>query len=143
MRPCHKDLCLMYSLGVDYARLLDFTEQNPTGKLFRRAERAMIYARRLLASWYGYDTRMLMETALRRILKKSIIYCNLVKRLGLESQYCKRYTYYDEVPCELVTEYDVEVAYADIMHMITNYNNETTSEILTNMTKECSTYEVR
>ena len=143
MRPCRKDLCLMYSLGVDYARLLEFTEQNSTGKLFRKAERAMIYARRLLASWYGYDTRMLMETALKRILKKSIIYCNLMKGLGLESEYCRRYTYYDEVPCELTSEYDVEVVYADVMHMITNYNSETISEVLTNMTKECATYEVR
>ena len=143
MRPCQKDLCLIYSLGVDYARLIEFTNQNPTGRLFRIAGRAMAHAKRLLTSWYSYDTGLLTETTLRRILKRSITYCNLMKKLGLESEYCRRYTYYDEVPCDLVSVFTVDIAYADIIHMIANYNNETVSKILTKMTETCSTYEVR
>ena len=103
----------------------------------------MIYARRLTASWYGYDTGVLFERALRRILKWSINYCRIVRRLGLQSEYCRRYTYYDDVPCELVSELDVEIAYSDVLHMIANYSNETVSKLLTKMTRECSTYEVR
>jgi len=128
---------------VDYARLIEFTNQNPTGRLFRRAGRAMIYARRLTASWYGYDTGVLLERALRRILKWSINYCRVMGKLGLQSEYCRRYTYYDEVPCEPVSEYDVEVAYSRIIHMIADYSSETVSKLLTEMTRECSTYEVR
>jgi len=143
MRPCRKDLCLLYSLGVDYAKLMDFTNENPQGILFRRAERAIIYNRRITALWYGYDTGMLIESVLRRILKRSITYCNLMKKLGVESEFCRRFTYYDEVQCENISEYDVDVAYADITHMIADYNNETASEIFTKMIKECSTYEVR
>ena len=103
----------------------------------------MIYARRLSASWYGYDTGVLLERALRRILRWSIYYCNIVAKLGLQSEYCRRYTYYDDVPCEPVSELDVEIAYSRIIHMIANYNSETVSELLTKMTEECSTYEVR
>ena len=128
---------------MDYAKLMDFMSQNSTGKLFRRAGVAMVYARRLLASWYGYDTGVLLERSLRRILKWSINYCRIMKELGLESEYCRRYTVYDEVPCEWVSEYDVEVAYSRIINMIANYNNETVSKLLTKMTEECSTYEVR
>jgi hypothetical protein len=133
----------MYALGVDYARLIEFTNQNPTGKLFRVGARAMVYAKRLLASWYGYDTGVLIERALRTILRWSINYCKLMKRLGLESEYCKRYILYDEVPCELASVFTVDIAYADIIHMIANYNNKTVSKIFTKMAEMCSTYEVR
>ncbi len=143
MRPCQKDLCLIYSLGVDYARLLEFTEQNPTGKLFRRATRAMIYARRLLGSWYGYDTGILREDALRMILRRSVRFCSLVRGLGIESQYCRRYTFYDAVPCKITLVYNVDEAYGIIMHMIANYNAETVSDVMTRMTKSCEGYEVR
>jgi hypothetical protein len=128
---------------VDYARLINFTNQNFQGRLFRAGARAMAYAKRLLASWYGYDTGILTETALRRILKRSIIYCNIMKRLNVESEYCRRYTYYDEVPCDLVSVFTVDIAYSDIIHMIANYNSETVSKILTKMTEVCSTYEVK
>ena len=143
MRPCQKDLCLMYSLGADYARLIEFTEQNPTGKLFRRATRAMIYARRLLASWYGYDTGILREDALRIILRRSVRFCNLTRSLGIESQYCRRYTYYDAVPCKITLVYNVDEAYGTIIHMIADYNANTASDVLTRMTKYCESYEVR
>jgi hypothetical protein len=143
VRPCQKDLCLLYSLGADYAKLIDFTNQNFQGKLFRAGARAMIYARRLMASWYGYDTGVLIETALRRILRRSITYCNIMRRLGLESEYCRRYIIYDAVPCDLVSVFTVDVAYGDIIHMIANYNSENVSKVLTKMTEMCSTYEVR
>jgi len=103
----------------------------------------MIYARRLMASWYGYDTGVLIETALRRILRRSITYCNIMRRLGLESEYCRRYTQYNGVPCDLVSVFTVETTYADILHMIVNYNSENVSKVLTKMTEMCSTYEVR
>ena len=143
MTPCRKDICLIYSLGVDYARLISFTRENPQGRLFRAGTRAMIYAKWILRSWYGYYTGVLIKRALRRVLRRSIIYCDLMRRLGLESEYCRRYTFYDEVPCEPVSDYDIDVAYADITHMIVNYNNDTVSEILDKMMEECSTYEVR
>jgi len=143
VRPCQKDLCLMYSLGADYARLIEFTEQNPTGKLFRRATRAMIYARRLLASWYGYDTGILRKDELRAILRRSVRFCSLIRSLGIESQYCRRYTYYDAVPCKITLVYNVDEAYGTIMHMIADYNANTVSDVLTRMTKSCESYEVR
>ena len=143
IRPCEKDLCLMYSLGADYARLLEFTEQNPTGRLFMTALRAMVYAKRLLASWYGYDTGILRQDELRVILRRSIRFCNIVRSLGIESQYCRRYTYYDAVPCKITLVYNVDEAYGTIMHMIANYNSNTVSDVLTRMTKSCEGYEVR
>jgi len=142
MRPCRKDVCLLYSLGADYAKLIDFTNQNPQGRLFRAGARAMAYAIGLMRSWYGYDTGVLLERALRRILRRSVIYCRIMERLGLQSEYCRRYTYYNGVPCDLVSVFTVDMAYGDIMHMITNYNSETVSKIFTKMTEICSTYEV-
>jgi len=143
MRPCRKDVCLLYSLGVDYSKLIEFTNQNPQGKLFEAGARAMVYANGLMRSWYGYDTGVLLERSLRRILRRSIIYCRIMRRLGLESEYCRRYTIYDDVPCDLVSEFTVETAYADILHMIVNYNSENASKVFTKMIEMCSTYEVR
>jgi len=133
----------MYSLGVDYARLLEFTEQNPRGKLFMRALRAMVYAKRLLASWYGYDTGILRQDELRVILRRSIRFCHLMRSLGIESQYCRRYTFYDAVPCRITLVYNVDEAYGTIMHMIANYNADTVSDVMTRMTRSCEGYEVR
>jgi hypothetical protein len=142
VRPCQKDLCLLYSLGTDYAKLIDFTRENPTGKLFKAGARAMSYASGLMRLWYGYDTGALLERSLRRILRRSVIYCNIMRRLGLESEYCRRYTQYNGVPCDLVSVFTVETTYADILHMIVNYNSENVSKVLTKMTEMCSTYEV-
>ena len=143
MRPCQKDLCLLYSLGADYAKLMDFTNQNFQGRLFEAGARAMSYASGLMRLWYGYDTGALLERSLRRILRRSITYCNIMRRLGLESEYCRRYIIYDVVPCDLVSVFTVDVAYGDIIHMIANYNSENVSKVLTKMTEICSTYEVR
>jgi len=143
IRPCQKDLCLIYSLGVDYAKLMEFTEQNPTGELFMKAMKAMVYAKRLVASWYGYDTGVLKEDALGLILKGSLSLCQLVSSLGIDSQYCRRYTYYDAVPCKITLVYNVDEAYSTIIHMIANYNAETVSDVLTRMTKYCEGYEVK
>ena len=143
MRPCQKDICLLYSLGADYAKLMDFTRENPAGKLFEAGARAMSYASGLMRLWYGYDTGALLERSLRRILRRSITYCNIMRRLGLESEYCRRFTIYNGVTCDLVSVFTVETTYADILHMIVNYNSENVSKVLTKMTEMCSTYEVR